>query len=175
MRSFKDTSGAHWEVAIDVPVARVIRSRTEIDVHSMFSQETLTMLAGNTLVLTDLLWAVVERQAEKRGVSELEFFQRLDSEIIETATDLLFDAVVDYLPEKKRKQAARLLAALRAAGKEAIQLASKQLDKSLKKMETTLASTNGSTSLPESSAPASSKGGRSGRSKSRRKPNSKRT
>lgn len=129
MSHFVDRENQTWDVSIGLMVARSLKQRLDLNVNSIFQEETLSSLADDIDQVMDIIWVCVERQAEQRQISFDVFFGKLmDSDTLEKAFDAFFDAVVEYLPEKKRPAAKKILETLRSVGNKTVDHALRMID-----------------------------------------------
>ena len=103
MRKFKDEAGREWIVRVDVGTIRRARDRHSIDLDGILSEsEPLRRLADDIVLRVDILWCCVEEQAKQRGVTAGQFAEGLYGEAIESATEALMEAIIDFFPKSRR-------------------------------------------------------------------------
>jgi hypothetical protein len=103
MSEFVDSSGNAWQVRIDVSTIKRVRDKYGIDLSKvMSSQSELTRLADDVVLLVDVLFALVSPQAETRKVSAEDFAHLLAGDTIESATNALMEAIIDFFPQSRR-------------------------------------------------------------------------
>jgi hypothetical protein len=111
MRSFVDTQSRRWTITVDVGAIRRVRALCGIDLLSIiaFKEETqeantdlLEKLSSDPVLLVDVLYAICKPDADAQNISDEEFGRALSGDIIEDATHILLDEVVDFFPEAKR-------------------------------------------------------------------------
>ena len=103
MRKFKDEECREWIVRVDTTTIRKARDRFGIDLDGILSdKEPLKRLADDVVLRVDVLWCCVEEQAKQKGITPDEFGQALYGDAIESATDALMEAIIDFFPRSRR-------------------------------------------------------------------------
>src|SRR5690606_36486963 len=98
MRTFKDSEGREWAIAINVATARRVKDLAGVDLLSASDGKLLHELADDPMLLANVLWAIVQPQAQSREVSDEQFGQALGGESIDKATTALLQELVDFFP-----------------------------------------------------------------------------
>lgn len=163
MQSFKDLTGQTWNFKFTVLLRRTIRTQCGIDIAGLIGQTVLKQISEEPERVVDMIWACIESKAIERGVDFETFFtERIDSDLLESVTDLMFDEAIEYAPKKNKASLLKLLTIYRQTGNRTIDTLMKNIEsidaeeetsKAVEEIENLLAtkSTNGSTSLPPSS------------------------
>jgi hypothetical protein len=150
MHSFTDADGRAWEVSIDIPLAKVVWQRTQINLRA---REHLARLTGDESLwlIPDVLYVICESQAAKRyeklagDVAALSAeFGRLIERCMPAACEALFGELADFCQRLGLQATARLVEALskQLATREAAEdqrLGAKMLPAMEAEMETELA------------------------------------
>lgn len=107
MRTFNDRDGREWRLQIGTFTADRIKAATNGRVdfveqgrgtgHNIFS-----VLANDLQLFGQVLWLMVERQAEEAGISESEFADAFDMDALERAQSALIEATIDFFPFRSR-------------------------------------------------------------------------
>lgn len=113
MARFTDTEGAEWSIEITVPLARLLKTRCEVDVVNDFAG-ALQQLA-DLFVCGSVLWECCKGQAAERQLSEEQFLLRLKGDCWEQATDAIVQGVLDFFPPARRTILAEILQETRQA------------------------------------------------------------
>ena len=80
------------------------------------------------MLLVDLLWVLVQPQAEAQNVSDEEFGRSLAGDAIDRATKAFLDALVAFFPAQKRRLLEHALAKLRKLEAAAVEHGVKAFD-----------------------------------------------
>jgi hypothetical protein len=159
---FKDANGREWQIKLDAPTIREVRTVCNINMGAM-DGEFFNQLDADPCLLVDVLWVVCRGQAN--GTTDRQFGEALFGDPIGHATKALIDAWLDFFPERKRlllrsladKQAVVATKATELAMRKLndpnleaklLQAAELQMDR---KIQAALTSLNGATNSPESS------------------------
>lgn len=105
--TFKDTEGRTWDCAIDYAAAK--RVRGGMDVNLLDGKEALEALVDDVMMLVDVIYVVVQPQAEQRGVSDEQFGAALDGDTIDAATSAFLEAFVNFSQPAKRPAMRQLI------------------------------------------------------------------
>ena len=152
MASFKDSVNRDWNIEIEPWVMKQVKARTGVDIGRFLDNELAGYLSllKDPILFVDVLWVLVEEQADKKGITEEQFARSLGGDAGEAAVEAFeeaFGAFFFFFPRK-------LLNAMAAKGKA---IAEKKTEQILKKIEDLHPDAPESTSSNSaSSAPASS-------------------
>jgi len=101
---FIDSKGESWDTRIDVSVIRRVRAEHGIDLSKIISsQEQLSALNDDVVLLVDVLYAVCKPTAETRKIDAEEFAMRLAGNAIESAVESLMLSIIDFFPQSRGK------------------------------------------------------------------------
>ena len=107
--TFKDKTGDVWTVELDVDAIRKAKRETGVDLAAMFTVNGLAELANpETLVIFDVIFSLVESQANARHVTAKDFAKRFCGQTIEDAETALIDAALDFLPPGRAEPLRRI-------------------------------------------------------------------
>lgn len=121
MAEFVDANGNAWQIRVDVSTIKRVRDRHGIDLAKVLSsQEQLTRLADDVVLLVDTLYAVVEPQATTRGINAESFACSLSGDVIEYATMALMEGIIDFFPQGRREILRQIWEKVRALDKQAV-------------------------------------------------------
>ncbi len=109
MRVIKDLKDRKWELQITVGTVKRVRSLCDIDLYDITDGGFLNILIDDPVKFIDLLWVVFEEQAEKHEVTEEQFGQGWAGEVVDEATKLFLEELVNFFPEKKRRPTKKIL------------------------------------------------------------------
>lgn len=105
MRPFKDEKGETWELAINVAAAKRVRAYLP-DVNLLNPDPKLFDQLGNDLILAcDVVYLVVKPQADQRGLTDVQFGERLGGDAIVPAVDALLEEWTDFFQRTERAAA----------------------------------------------------------------------
>ena len=112
MHSFKDTEGKQWDVRLTLGFTDWLSSkRTQDDlvsegiIEKPFSfydvNEDFSQILINGHLQMFMIYALVEPQVEKRGITMEDWKNRMDSTTLQDAKEALRNEILDFFPEKK--------------------------------------------------------------------------
>jgi len=135
-RSFTDTTGRRWTLAITVAQVRKVKAALGVDLLGSADGQMFKEMARNPLDFCNLLWCLLERQAAAAGISEEQFWESADDTVLGDATYAFMQAVIAFSREDKRKPLQivlqKMYAAEEKAGAAAMEIAnSPQMDQFL--------------------------------------------
>ena len=101
MAIFIDNQKREWNLYIDIPIARKIRTQLNVDILDI--QEGLSAISEDPILLCDVLFMLCQQQAEKRNISDEQFGKALVGEAIESACSAFVEALMDFSPPRRKK------------------------------------------------------------------------
>lgn len=149
MQTFTDATGRQWSMVITVDTVRRVRSLAAVDLMQVVKGKLLEDLAGDPVLLVDVLFAICKPQADHQQVRPEDFAQGLVGDAIDAASLALVKAIADFFPSPTRKLLLRLSDASRAQRERMDALMNAQADKIAAMMDSTPG--DSSPSAPESS------------------------
>jgi hypothetical protein len=119
LRKFTDAKNEEWSIAIDAPRIRHVREQTcdvprckhrpllnkdcqAVDLAN-FDGTTFKLLEFDLVLLYDVLLLLCEEQIKERGITAVEFAERLAGDAIQRGAKALKEAYLDFLPPEQRQ------------------------------------------------------------------------
>jgi len=116
MRTFTDSAGRAWQLAITVDAVRRVRDVVGVNLARLIepreaggSLPLLTDLEDDLLLLVDVIYALVKPQADAQGVSDADFGRALGGEAIAGAHEAFWRELADFFRNLKRSAPARAI------------------------------------------------------------------
>jgi hypothetical protein len=103
MKTFHDSTGRSWTVALNVGVLKRVRSLCDVDLMAAVEGKLVERLVSDPVLLCDVLYAVCQEEAEAKNVSDEEFGRLLAGDVIDAATTALLEELVDFFPKRRRE------------------------------------------------------------------------
>lgn len=106
MPEFVDKSQRTWEVTLDAPTCMVIRKECDPDFLKDINPHqpsTFARLAGDPVLLCNIIYLICRKQMIDRGVSQEEFYTGVMGSVIDDATSALKQAIVNFSPKRTRE------------------------------------------------------------------------
>jgi hypothetical protein len=126
MKTFQDTSGHEWTLAVTIDAVKRIRDTLKVDLLDLFGGEPplLTRLDTDVVLLCDTIFVAIKPQADAAGVSSEQFGAALGGDAIIAARDAFMGALADFFQSLRRlevvkaisKQTELVTAAVKLAG-----------------------------------------------------------
>lgn len=124
MRTFHDSTGRAWPLAVNVGAMGRVKGSTGVNLYTVVDDgfEGLTDLFADPCLFIDVIFAVVKPEAERLGVEHDAFLAAVpDEEAIDRIKPMFMEELADFFSEPKKSALRKMLAAwtrLQAAVKE---------------------------------------------------------
>ena len=159
MKTFTDSAGRVWTVAINVDAIKRVQSLVQVNLLEAIEGKLLERLSTDMVLLCDILFALVKPEADAKNVSDQDFGRAMAGDVLDAASTALLEELVDFFPSGKRRLLSQALAKLQKLEALAIDVTRRKLDSDdlerqlLTELETALAAPGGSSgNSPASSA-----------------------
>jgi hypothetical protein len=145
MREFRDDQGRPWQVALTVASALRVRDNVTVDVVDEESGErkavpfdmvdaanisqTFQVLRSQYAKIGEILYAMLTKQIEAKGLSREDFLDGLRGDSLDAATKALEQELVDFFPQRLRKMIGLLAAKMDEVANEMLGRAEAGLEK----------------------------------------------
>ncbi|MBR4674203.1 MAG: hypothetical protein IKP00_07045 [Victivallales bacterium] len=104
MKIWHDTTGRTWATSINVGTIKRVKRLTGKNILDLAGGELATEVMSDPCLLCDILYAIHQPEAEKQGISDIQFGESLAGDSIEEATDALMAELVDFFPNSQRRE-----------------------------------------------------------------------
>jgi len=128
MKTFKDNAGRAWTVTVNVDAVKRVRSLLNVNLLEVLDGKLIERLAGDAVLLCDVLYALVKPEADERKVTDEEFGRSMAGDAIEQGTTALLEELVDFFPQARRRLLAKALETLKAWEAKALGVAEQRLE-----------------------------------------------
>jgi hypothetical protein len=128
MKTFKDNAGRTWTVAVDVSSIKRVRSLLDVNLLEVLDGRLIERLAGDPVLLCDVLYALVKPEADAKGISDEDFGRAMAGDAVEHATTALLEELVGFFPQGKRRLLQKALGKLKSWEAKALDLAERRLE-----------------------------------------------
>lgn len=106
MKEFKDANGIAWQISLNGHTMKQVRDIAEIDLWRVFEDEkTLTDLYVDPEKVIDIIYVLCDKQIKERDFSPEQFYEGWFGDCLGLATKTLFDEILDFAPNPKRRAA----------------------------------------------------------------------
>ncbi len=103
--TFKDNKGVEWDITLDAPSIKRVRS--ECDPRFMLGDEgednTYTRMLADPALLCEVVFILCAKQRQLRGCSEEDFYLNVIGNAIDDATAALLKAILSFTPRRTRE------------------------------------------------------------------------
>jgi len=106
MRTFQDSAGRTWTVAVNVDAVKRVRDLLREDLLDI--EQTLPRLLVDPILLCDVVYCVCKPQADAQQVSDVDFARAMAGGTIAQAKTALLEELVDFFPEPSQQETLRL-------------------------------------------------------------------
>jgi len=129
MRTFKDTEGREWTIAIHTTAIKRVRDLTSVDLLEIQDLSIIDRLSNDPVLLVDVVYAACKPQADERSVSDEQFGCAMSGDVIDEAYKALIEDLVAFSPSPRdRKNLGRVVEATRTAKEKARDLIDAKID-----------------------------------------------
>lgn len=154
MKSFKDSEGREWAIRINIGTVRRVKDEIGVNLSEVADGDPPLMqkLQGDITLFCDVLRAILKPDADKAGIDEAAFWDRLGGDAIKSAYDAFWQELADFFLNLGRRDMATAIQKQQAMIGVAVKLATARIEEIDVERECGNAFTN---SLGTSAAPSS--------------------
>jgi hypothetical protein len=154
MKTFKDSAGHEWTLAVTIDCVKRIRDMLKVDLLDLFGGEPplLTRLDTDVVLLCDTIFVALKPQADAAGVSSEQFGAALGGDAIIAARDCFMEALSDFFQSLRRQEVVKAISKQTELVTAAVKLAGQRIENLDVPEMLSKAFGEPSTSLPASSA-----------------------
>lgn len=128
MKIFKDVNGKEWTISITVGTIKRVKDLLNVNLIDAVSTDLIDRMKSDPVFLCDILYAICKPQADKDGVSDIDFGEGLAGDAIASATDALIGDLVDFFPSSQRMILQKALAKIENAEKKLTETMNQKID-----------------------------------------------
>lgn len=138
MKTFRDTAGREWAIAIDVnAVKRVMKAQIEylgepIKVNLLALVEPDSDLLKKAVeyppLVCDIAYALCKSQCDEKNVADEDFDKSLGGDVLDNVLDLILEETVDFFPLGRRTVLKKVLDKSRTFAKKAQALTTAKME-----------------------------------------------
>lgn len=128
MARFKDNAGREWSLSLNVNILKQVRSELEVDLLDLAHGAVLDRLANDPALLVDVLYLIAKPQAERASVTAEQFGEAMVGDALDAASEALIEALVEFLPSKKRGLLRKLMEKVKGAEQSLMDQLEREID-----------------------------------------------
>jgi len=105
MRTFQDSAGRTWTIAVNVDAVKRVKAllgEDMLDIEHFFPR-----LLADPILLCDTLFAILKPQAEAQNVTDIDFARAMAGDAIAHARKTLVEDYVDFFPDASQRELLR--------------------------------------------------------------------
>jgi len=126
MKVFRDNANRQWELSINI--ATVKRVKEVLGVDLLDFPDVFTQLAEDLITLCNVLFVLIQPQAEKAKVTDEDFGASMAGDSFENASMALMEEIINFFPQERRKILLKLKDKAQQHQEKVIQLAEAKLN-----------------------------------------------
>ncbi|GMV98441.1 MAG: hypothetical protein AMXMBFR83_27910 [Phycisphaerae bacterium] len=115
MKTFTDTAGRTWTLALTIDAAKRVKSLLDVNLLELEAGDPplLTRLGTDVILLCDVIFALLKPQADAAGVSDEQFAAALGGDAVLAAQTAFYEELVDFFRKLGRGDLAKAVNAQR--------------------------------------------------------------
>lgn len=138
MHDFKDSLDRTWSITVTVDTVRRVRQLVAVDLMQVTKSDLLERLAGDPVLLVDVLFAACKPQADHLQINGESFAAGLSGDAIDAAAMALIGAIADFFPSPTRKLLLRVIDASRAHQEKVAEMVDARVTEGIARLDATL-------------------------------------
>ena len=105
MKTFKDNADRTWDVQINVAAIKRVRDLVDLDLLAAAAGggAVIQKLAGDPILLCDVVYVLCKLQADERNVSDEEFGRAMAGDAIAEATTAVLEELGSFFPKGQQR------------------------------------------------------------------------
>jgi len=111
MGTFRDCKGDTWEIVVDIPTVKRVRSLAGVDLLNVAinaKQASVYASMSDPVTFAEIVYAICKPEATQRGLSDEDFARRLDIDVEELA-ELILREIAGFFQRRNQGKAADLV------------------------------------------------------------------
>lgn len=128
MKTFTDSTGRAWTLAVNVDAVKRVKGLLDVDLLDVVNGKLLERLVSDPILLCDVLYCLCKPQADAAGVTDSDFGRSMAGDVIELATGAFLEELVDFFPSRRRTVLQKALAKLKALETKVLTAAEAKMD-----------------------------------------------
>lgn len=109
MHRFKDSAGNEWQLSVTAWTLKDVREKTSILLTTLVEEncQLLIELHRDPVLLADILWVMIEEQAEKKQITVRQFSESFGGDMVSAARNALIEATIDFFDDPETRAGTR--------------------------------------------------------------------
>ncbi len=106
MRTFQDSAGRTWTIAVTVDAVKRVRDLLKEDLLDI--ERVFPRLLLDPILLCDAVYCICKPQADAENITDVDFARAMAGDAIAHAKAALVEELVDFFPEPSQRETLRL-------------------------------------------------------------------
>ncbi|OHB56829.1 MAG: hypothetical protein A2Y07_06875 [Planctomycetes bacterium GWF2_50_10] len=109
MKTFQDSAGRTWTISMTVDSVKRVRDLMKINLIEPESGDPplLTRLGMDDLLMLDVIYCLIQPQAEQLNISDTDFAKALGGDAVLSAINAFYEEMVDFFLKRGRTDRAK--------------------------------------------------------------------
>jgi len=103
VKIFKDNAGRSWTVSITIAAIKRCTAIAGINLLDAVNGDLFRKFEADPVPMIDCLYAIVKPDADKIGVSDVDFGEALAGDAVAAAQDAFMEELINFFPGQKRE------------------------------------------------------------------------
>lgn len=105
MKTFKDTEGREWPVAINVAAIRRVKDLLGVDLLDLTDDRfaAISTLIGKPVELVNVIYVLCKPKADERNITDEQFGEAMAGDAIQHAADAFLDEYANFFPDPRMR------------------------------------------------------------------------
>lgn len=123
MQIFRDRLGRDWVLELNVTQIAAVKAGSSVDLWHAFDEQLkpLAELMGDLGKVCEVVYALVRKQAAERSITPEQFGEGLAGDSLQAAAEALAQELIDFFPDKARRENLRRVVAKQRRADEILQ------------------------------------------------------
>lgn len=126
--TFQDTAGRVWSLSIATDTVKRVRSLLSVDLMEFVDGSLMGKLMGDVVLFVDVLYAVCKPEADARGVTDEQFGQAMNGDVLQAAEEAFAASLFCFTHPSRRAPARKAWEKLKQLRTRAGELATVKMD-----------------------------------------------
>jgi hypothetical protein len=113
MKTFQDTAGRTWTIAVNIDAVKRVRDLLNIHLNRIGESnfKPLDDILSDPVTLVDVVFVLCKPEADAKGVSDSDFGKAMSGDAIFAAAEAFVEELADFFPSARARRALKALIA----------------------------------------------------------------
>lgn len=130
MKTFKDSAGREWTIALNLGTAKAVKDKLGIDLlqPEVGDPPPITRFGTDETFLAEVIFCLLEKQFEERKLTAEDVYDSFDGRTILDSQSAFYDELIDFFQSRGREDRVKAVAKQKQVIEMAIASASSRID-----------------------------------------------